>query len=105
VYAVVRTSGRQYRVEENSIIDVNQLRAEVGSEVVFDEILMVGGDGGAEIGSPLVPGAKVVGKVLRQYKGRKIVGFTYKAKKNIRRRFGHRQLLTRLSIERIELPK
>ena len=105
VYAVIRASGRQYRVEEKSIIDVNRMPGEVGEEVELDEVLMVAGDKGLQVGSPLVAGAKVVGKVVRQYKGRKIVGFTYKAKKNIRRRFGHRQLLTRLSVERIESSK
>ena len=105
MYAVIRAGGRQYRVEEKSVIDVNRLPGEVGSEVMLDEVLMVGGDGGTRIGLPLVAGAVVVGRILRQYKGRKIVGFTYKAKKNIRRRFGHRQLLTRLSVERIESPK
>jgi len=102
VYAVIRASGRQYRVEEKSVIDVNRMPGEVGEEVELDEVLMVAGDEGVQVGSPLVAGAKVVGKVVRQYKGRKVVGFTYKAKKNIRRRFGHRQLLTRLSVERIE---
>ena len=105
MYAVIRASGRQYRVEEKSVIDVNRMPGEVGEEVELDEVLMVAGDAGVQVGSPLVAGAKVVGKVVRQYKGRKIVGFTYKAKKNIRRRFGHRQLLTRLSVERIESSK
>lgn len=102
MYAIVRAGGRQYKVEENSVIDLNRLPGEIGEEVVFDQVLILGGEGGVRIGSPLVPGAKVVGRVVRQYKGRKIAGFTYKAKKNIHRGFGHRQLLTRVSVERIE---
>ena len=103
MYAVVKAGGKQYRVEENSVIDVNRLPGEVGSEVVIDEVLLVGDDGGAKIGTPYVEGARVVGKVVRHRKGRKIVGFTYKAKKNIRRRFGHRQSLTQVAVERIEI--
>ncbi len=102
MYAVIKAGGKQYRVEENSLIDVNHIPGEVGSEIVLNEVLMLGGDGSVKIGSPIVPGAKVIGKVVRQYKGRKINGFTYKAKKNIHRRFGHRQVLTQVAIERIE---
>ena len=105
MYAVVKTGGKQYRVEEKSIIDVNHLPAEVGSEIVLNEVLMLGGEGKVQIGSPVVSGAKVIGKVVRQFKGRKIVGFTYKPKKNVHRRFGHRQMMTQVAIERIESPK
>lgn len=101
VYAIIRAGGKQYRVAEKDIIEVNKLDIPEGEEVVLDEVLLVSGDSGVKIGSPFVEGAQVVGKVTRQYKGRKVRGFTYKPKKQIHRRYGHRQLLTAVSIEKI----
>jgi large subunit ribosomal protein L21 len=103
VYAIVKAGGKQYKVEENSVIQVNKLQAEVGDEVVLKEVLMVNSDGDTKVGTPYVPGARVVAKVLRQFKDEKIDGFTFKPKKNVARRYGHRQMLTELSIEKIEL--
>ena len=101
MYAIIRAGGRQYKVAEKDVIQINKLSAAEGEEVVLGEVLLVSDDGGVKIGSPYVEGASVVGKVTRQYKGRKIRGFTYKPKKNIHRRYGHRQLLTSVSIEKI----
>lgn len=101
MYAIIRTGGQQFRVAEKDIIQVNKLAVAEGEEVVLNEVLLVSTDGGVKIGSPLVEGASVVGKVMRQYKGRKVRGFTYKPKKQIHRRYGHRQLLTSVSIEKI----
>jgi large subunit ribosomal protein L21 len=101
VYAIIRAGGKQYRVSENDVIEVNKLSAGEGEEVVIREVLLIGGDGDVKIGAPYVEGASVVGKVTRQHKGRKIRGFTYKPKKNVSRRYGHRQLLTAVSIEKI----
>lgn len=101
MYAIIRAGGKQYKVAENDIIQVNKLAVAEGEEVVLNEVLLVSNDGGVKIGSPFVEGAKVVGKVTRQYKGRKVRGFTYKPKKQIHRRYGHRQLLTAVTIEKI----
>ena len=101
MYAIIRAGGKQYRVAENDIIEVNKLDAAEGEEIVLNEVLLVSNDAGVKIGSPLVEGASVTGKVTRQYKGRKIRGFTYKPKKQIHRRYGHRQLLTSVTIEKI----
>lgn len=103
MYAIVRAGGKQYRVAENDIIEVNKLAVEQGEEVVLNEVLLVSDDSGVKIGSPYVEGASVVGKVTRQYKGRKVRGFTYKPKKQIHRRYGHRQMLTSVTIEKIEV--
>ena len=103
MYAIIRAGGKQYRVAENDIIEVNKLAIDQGGEVVLNEVLLVSDDSGVKIGSPYVVGASVVGKVTRQYKGRKIRGFTYKPKKQIHRRYGHRQLLTSVTIEKIEV--
>jgi large subunit ribosomal protein L21 len=102
VYAIVKTGGQQFRVEENNIIEVNKLSSEEGEEIVLDEVLVVGSDKGVKVGTPHVPGAKVRARVLKQFKGPKINGFTYKPKKSTHRHWGHRQQLTRLSIIKIE---
>ena len=101
VYAIIRAGGKQYRVAEKDIIEVNKLDIAEGEEIVLDEVLLVSDEAGVKIGSPYVEGAKVVGKVTRQYKGRKIRGWTYKAKKSTSRKYGHRQLLTSVAIESI----
>jgi large subunit ribosomal protein L21 len=101
VYAIVETGGKQYKVNEGSIITVEKLPAEVGEEVVLDRVLMVCGEE-CQVGSPVVEGAKVKAKVLQHGKGKKILVFKYKPKKNYRKRQGHRQPFTRLLIESIE---
>ncbi|MBI2844403.1 MAG: 50S ribosomal protein L21 [Armatimonadetes bacterium] len=103
MYAIVKTGGQQFRVEENTVIEVNKLRSSEGEEVVLDEVLLVGSDEGVKIGTPHVAGARVTAKVLNQFKGPKIDGFTYKPKKRIQRHWGHRQQLTRLKISKIEV--
>ena len=101
MYAIIRAGGKQYKVAENDIIEVNKLDVAEGEEIVLDEVLLVSDDDGVKIGSPFVQGASVTGKVTRQYKGRKVRGFTYKPRKNIHRRYGHRQMLTSVSIQKI----
>ena len=101
MYAVIETGGKQYRVSENDVLRVEKLEAEVGDEVTLDRVLLVSSDGGIKIGAPYVDGATVTAKVVRQGKGRKIEGFTFKAKKNERKRFGHRQFFTELKIQSI----
>jgi large subunit ribosomal protein L21 len=101
MYAVIETGGKQYRVTENDLLRVEKLEAEVGDEVKLDLVLLVSTDGGVKVGAPYVDGAGVTAKVVRQAKGRKIEGFTFKAKKNERRRFGHRQFYTELKIQSI----
>lgn len=102
MYAIIRAAGKQFRVAQNDVITVDRLAAEAGAEVVLDQVLMVSGDAGVTIGTPYVPGAKVVGSVVRHYRGKKIRGFTYKPKKDSSRRFGHRQDLTSVQIKDIK---
>ena len=97
MYAIIKTGGKQYCVEEGKVITIEKLDVEAGAEVAFDEVLLVSGDS-VKIGQPTVAGAKVTGKVLEQGKGAKIRIFKYKAKSNYRRRQGHRQV----QIEKIE---
>ena len=95
--AVIKTGGKQYYVEENDIIFVEKLEGEVGSKVVFDEVLMLGD----EIGNPTIKGAKVTAKVLNHGKQKKILVFKYKPKKKYRRTQGHRQPYTKILIKSI----
>lgn len=104
MYAIIKSGGRQYRVEEDSVIEVDHLPVEEGEEVRMD-VLLLGTDEGVKVGTPHVPGAQVVGKVIEHFKGEKIRGFTYKPRQNIQRRFGHRQSLSRVQIEKIEVGK
>lgn len=101
MYAIIKTGGKQYVVEEGKVIYIEKLDVEEGAEVTFDEVLLVSGDD-VKIGAPNVAGAKVTGKVLEQGKERKIRIFKYKAKSNYRRRQGHRQPFTKVKIEKIE---
>jgi len=100
VYAIIRDRGMQYRVEKGQVLQVALMDAEPGSQVELDEVLMIGGDQ-AQVGTPLVAGAKVVAKVLGDIKGDKIIVFKYKNKKRYRRRTGHRQKYTSIAISDI----
>ncbi|GAB4452876.1 MAG: 50S ribosomal protein L21 [Armatimonadaceae bacterium] len=101
MYAIIRAGGKQYRVQENDTIQIEKTEGEEGSAITLDEVLCIGGDQ-PRFGSPLVSGAKVTGKILKQGKGKKIKGFTYIKVKNHQRHYGHRQLLTTVRIEKIE---
>lgn len=102
MYAVLKTGGKQYRVQEGDVIYVEKLNAEVDSTVELNEVLAVGTDTGIKVGAPVVEGAKVVAKVAAQGKAKKVIVFKYKAKKDYRRKNGHRQPYTKLVIEKIE---
>jgi large subunit ribosomal protein L21 len=100
-YAIIETGGKQYRVSVGDRIVVEKLDADEGSEVTIDRVLLVGGVGDAKVGAPVVTGASVTATVNEQGKGDKIVVFKYKPKKRYRRRIGHRQPLTMLTITAI----
>lgn len=101
MHAVIQTGGKQYRVEEKQIIYIEKIDAQVNDVVTFDEVLLVSNENETKIGTPVVAGAKVEGKVLGQVKAAKIMVFKYKAKKNIRKRQGHRQPYTKVEITAI----
>ena len=102
MYAIIKTGGKQYRVEEGQIIKVEKLPAEVGTSVEFNEIMLFSDDHGLKIGQPVIEGAKVIGKVIDQSKHKKIVVFKYKPKKRYRKKTGHRQPYTSILVEKIE---
>ncbi|MBC8590815.1 50S ribosomal protein L21 [Wansuia hejianensis] len=101
MYAVIETGGKQYRVEEGDVLFVEKLDAQEGDVVNFDKVLIVSKDGELVAGKPYVEGAKVEGNVLEQGKSKKVVVFKYKAKKNYRKKQGHRQPYTKVKIEKI----
>ena len=97
MYAVIQTGGKQYRVQQGDVIFVEKLDCQAGDTVSFDKVLLVGGEE-SKIGTPVVQGASVEGKVLSQVKSQKIVVYKYKAKKNERKKQGHRQPYTKVEI-------
>jgi large subunit ribosomal protein L21 len=102
MYAVVETGGKQYRVQPGDTLDVELLDAEQGNTIELGRVLMLGGDGDAVIGQPVVPGARVLAEVVGQVKGDKIIVFKYKSKVRYRRKTGHRQKFTRVRITEIQ---
>ncbi len=103
LHAIMETGGKQYRVGEGDIVFIEKLNVEAGDEVTFDKVLAVIGDGNTTIGTPVVEGAKVTAKVVKNGKGKKIHIFKYKPKKGYRKRQGHRQPYTQVQIESIVL--
>jgi large subunit ribosomal protein L21 len=101
VYAVVETGGKQYRVAVGDRITVERLAAEPGAEVTLDRVLLVEQDGDVKIGTPVVDGAKVIANVDAQSKGKKLIVFKMRPKKRYRRKTGHRQQQTELTIKDI----
>ena len=101
MYAVIETGGKQYKVQEGDILYIEKLSAEADSSYTFDKVLALSNDAGLKVGAPTVEGAKVEAKVVKNGKSQKIVVFKFKAKKNYRRRQGHRQPYTKVQIEKI----
>jgi large subunit ribosomal protein L21 len=101
MYAVIKTGGKQYRVEKGDKLFIERLAAEPGAAVVFEEVLALGGDGKVTVGAPTVAGATVTGTVLKNGRGKKLNIITYKPKKGSARRIGHRQPYTRVEITEI----
>lgn len=101
MYAVIRTGGQQTTVREGETIEINKLAGHIGSEVVFDEVLLVSDGDATAIGRPTVAGAKVVAEILSQYRGPKIRIYKFKRRKGYSRTKGHRQDYTRVRIKAI----
>jgi len=97
MYAIIETGGKQYRVQEGDVICVEKLNAAVGETVNFDHVLVLGEGEGIQVGTPYV-GTAVAGKVVEEGKGKKVIIFKYKAKKDYRKKQGHRQPYTMVEI-------
>ena len=101
MYAVIETGGKQYRVQEGDEVFLGNLESEPGSEVMFDRVLAVSGDGEFSVGTPYLLDRSVSAEVLKHGKDKKIVVFKFKAKKGYRRKQGHRQRYTKVRIGKI----
>ena len=101
-YAIIKTGGKQYRVKQGDVLDVEKLALDVGSVAEFDEVLAVSENGQVNFGSHTLSGAKVTAEVQSHYKDRKVIVFKYKSKTRYRRKLGHRQNYTRLLIQGIQ---
>ncbi len=104
VFAVVKTGGKQYKVRVGETLDVEKLAVEAGTQVRLDQVLLAASDENVAYGRPMIDGAVVTARVVRQYKGPKLIIFRYKSKSRYRRRTGHRQQLTQLMVQTIDIP-
>lgn len=104
MYAIIESCGKQYKVTEGDVVFFEKLDAEEGKKVTFDKVILVSEEGKVEVGAPYVKGVKVEGKVVSHGKGKKIIVYKYKAKKNYRRTQGHRQPYTKVEITKIKMP-
>ena len=103
MYAIIETGGKQYKVEAGDVIYIEKLDVEADADVTFDKVIAVGSDDGIKVGAPYVDGASVSAKAVKNGKAKKIVVFTYKPKKNAKRKMGHRQPYTKVEISAINV--
>jgi large subunit ribosomal protein L21 len=99
-YAIIETGGKQYKVKEGDVIAVERLKTQE-PEVQFDKVVFLSTNGDAKIGTPYVEGAKVIGKILGEEKGEKVIIFKYRRRKSSKTKRGHRQIYTKVKIEKI----
>ncbi len=102
MYAIIITGGKQYRVEVGTELFIEKLNVEADSTVTFDKVLAVGEEGAVKVGTPVVDGASVEAKVVKNGKGKKLNIITYRPKKGSARRMGHRQPYTKVEITAIK---
>ena len=101
MYAIIETGGKQYKVQQGDVLFVEKLNVEENEAVTFDKVIAVGSDDGITVGAPYVEGATVTAKAVKNGKAKKITVFTYKPKKNEKRKMGHRQPYTKVEIAAI----
>ena len=101
MYAIVKTGGKQYKVAQGDVLFVEKLEANEGDVVTLDQVLAVAGENGLTVGAPVVEGATVTAKVVAQGKAKRVIVYKYKAKKDYRRKQGHRQPYTKIVVEKI----
>ena len=102
MYAIIEACGKQYKVVEGDVVFFEKLDTEAGKKVTFDNVILVSDEKGVQVGNPYVKGVKVEGKVVAHGKGKKIIVFKMKAKKNERKKQGHRQPYTKVEITSIK---
>jgi large subunit ribosomal protein L21 len=105
MYAIIEADGKQFRVSEGDTIRCDAIDREAGSEIAFERVILASAGGShVAVGRPHLDGARVLGTVVRQAKGKKILVFKYKPKKRVRKLVGHRQRFAEVRIDKIELP-
>ena len=103
MYAIIKTGAKQHRVAEGDVLSIEKLDGNKGDEVVFNEVLMLSDDKEVKIGKPFVDGAKVVGQIIAQKKGPKLIVYHMKRRKGFHKKTGHRQSLTSMKITKISM--
>ncbi len=102
MYAIIETGGKQYQVKEGDVLFIEKLEADAEASITFDKVIAVSGDNGITVGAPYVTGAAVEAKILKNGKAKKITVFTYKPKKHVKTKQGHRQPYSQVQIESIK---
>lgn len=105
MYAVIETGGKQYRVQEGDVLNVEKLNAEAGEKIEFTKVLALSDDNGLTVGKPYIENAKVEAEVVANGKAQKVIIFKYKSKKDYRKKQGHRQPYTMIKIEKVSARK
>ena len=103
MYAVVKTGGKQYRVEEGAVLRIEKISGDVGNEVTFDDVLLFSDGEKLAVGTPVLANVAVKGQIVEQGKAKKVIVFKYKRRKRYRRKQGHRQPFTAVRIDQIEV--
>ena len=103
MYAVIKTGGKQYRVEQGDLLRIEKLDGERGNQVTFDEVLLVDDGDSTHVGAPRLDGASVTGTIVEQGLGKKVIVFKFRRRKNYKRLRGHRQAYTQIRIDGISL--
>ena len=103
MYAVVKTGGKEYRISQGDLIRVEKMEGKVGDQVTMKDILMVSHEGQVQVGNPLLANAVITGEIVQQMKGKKILTYKMKRRKNYRRTKGHRQTYTYIKVNDISL--
>jgi large subunit ribosomal protein L21 len=102
MYAVVKTGGKQYRVSKGDKVKIEKIPGDVGAEVSFDQVLMIGGTDDVKVGTPVVSGATVSARIVKQDRSKKVMVFKFKRRKGYKKKQGHRQAYTQVEITGIE---
>jgi len=105
MYAVIRTGGKQYKVQPGDTVDVEKLPGQAGETVEFDEVLLLADEASVAVGRPMVEGAVVKGQIVEQGRGEKLIVYKFRHRKNYRRKTGHRQDLTTVKIQEVVAPQ
>ena len=101
MYAIINTGGKQYKVTEGQVFNVEQLEGDVGTDIVLDQVMLVKDDGGVKVGQPFLD-ARVTCEVVEHGKGDKVVVFKHKKRKDYRKKAGHRQMFTKVKVKSIQ---